>query len=89
MSDSAKKGQFGKQKKVKVNGTEYTLQHPGTMWYLELDDRSKDMNGNIMKSVYIPELINTVVIDPVKDISEYGIGELEALVSEIETFLRE
>lgn len=75
---------------VTVRGKKYRLQHPGAKWYLRHTDKSRDRNGVIQSLDYIQGLFDNVVIDPagLKTEDFESVGELEALVTEIEQFLR-
>lgn len=81
---------MSKQKTVPVGGTDYTLQHPGVRWYLQNTDRHKTRGGNMNSEAYIGSLLENVVIEPKVKIDDFeSLGDLEKLVSEIESFLRE
>ncbi|SFM35842.1 hypothetical protein [Salibacterium qingdaonense] len=82
---------MAKQGKITVNGQEYTVQHPGAMWYLELNDRHRASNGIPNQAPYARELIEEVVKQPklsVEDFQEDILGLQEA-VKAIERFLGE
>ena len=84
---------MAKQKKVTVNGTEYTLQSVSPTWYFNHNDEC----GGKRKTVnYIDGLIKNIVISP-KEVSTQGISYFEEaedistpekLMTEIESFLR-
>ncbi len=78
-----------RQHKVTVEGTEYTLQHPGAFWYLEMKDRCKNANGVLMESKYSREMLENVVVKPQVTPEEFGedIIALTQLVNEAENFL--
>ena len=87
---------MAKQKKVTVNGTEYTLQSVSPTWYFNHNDEC-GMTGGKRKTVnYIDGLIKNIVISP-KEVSTQGISYFEEaedistpekLMTEIESFLR-
>lgn len=77
------------QKKVTVNGVEYTLQHPGAMWYIEMTDRARNQFGVRQTASYYEELFKNVVVSPqisVEDFEE-DISSVYTLGREIEIFL--
>lgn len=78
-----------RQKQVKVEGKDYTLQHPGAYWYLEMKDRCKNANGVLMESKYTREMLDNVVIQPKVTPEDFGedIIALTTLVNEAENFL--
>ncbi|TDX43703.1 hypothetical protein [Orenia marismortui] len=77
----------GKKKTVKVNGKDYTLQHPGIRWFIKHSDSSKDTQGNFSNEKYIDGLLENVVIQQVTMEDFDSISALRELVDEIETFL--
>jgi len=78
-----------RQTQVKVEGKEYTLQHPGAYWYLEMKDRCKNANGVLMESKYTREMLDNVVVQPQVTPEDFGedIIALTTLVNEAENFL--
>lgn len=78
------------QKKVEVEGTEYTLQHPGAYWYIECLDRCKNSQGVLQIAKYSKELLENVVVHPKvsfeKDF-QYDAVTPSLIVAEVETFL--
>lgn len=80
---------MAKQKKVTVGEKEYTLQHPGAMWYLECMDRCKNKHGVLQVAKYSKELIENVVVAPQTTVSDFDddIVGITQLVGEIESFL--
>ncbi|MEK4219959.1 hypothetical protein NYE57_18140 [Bacillus sp. FSL L8-0222] len=82
---------FGKQKKVTIQGTEYTLQHPGTKRNVELQDEAINVNTGKPNSAGLYELyMKEVVVDP-KVSYEYfdenpGFNEL---MREVSSFLND
>lgn len=87
---------MAKQKKVKVNGTEYTLQSVSPRWYYEHNDNCKMATNSRNTAEYVDGLLKNVVIEP-KEVSNEGmdyfdrqddISSVEKLTNEIESFLR-
>ncbi len=88
---------MAKQKKVTVNGTEYTLQSVSPSWYFEHNDEC-GMTGGGKRSMskYVDGLLKNVVIDPAEIKAEglsyfdnkEDISTPEKLIGEIESFLR-
>lgn len=77
------------QKKVKVEGVEYTLQHPGAYWYLQCIDRNKNQFGVLQVSTYSKDLMETVVVQPKVSFEDFPYDAVtpSLIVSEIENFL--
>lgn len=87
---------MARQKKVKVNGVEYTLQSVSPRWYYEHNDNCKMASTSRNTADYVDGLLKNVVIEP-KEISNEGmdyfdrqddIKSVEELTNEIESFLR-
>ncbi|MFT9493420.1 hypothetical protein [Anaerosolibacter sp.] len=78
-----------KQKKVKVNEVEYTIQSIPFMSYVEMQDRHKNRHGVIMQAGYIKELMESCVVDPSVSMSDFDddFSSAQMLINEIETFL--
>lgn len=85
---------MAKQKSVKVNGKEFTLQSVSPRWYLELNDRNGMTGGKKNTAGYIDELFKNVVVSPAEvqatglDFFGDDIDSVEKLLSEVESFLR-
>lgn len=80
----------GTQKQVTVEGKEYTLQHPGVRAGVQLRDRSKDINGNMVEEKLYTELMNHVVVNPKvtwETVEEIGSKAFTELMKEASTFL--
>ncbi|KIO58726.1 hypothetical protein B4143_4353 [Bacillus subtilis] len=80
---------FGKQKKVTIQGTEYTLQHPGTRRSIEFNDEAININTGMFSSAKLYELyMKEVVVEPKVsyDYFDKKPGFLE-LMKEVQTFL--
>lgn len=78
------------QATVTINEVEYTLQHPGVRAGVQLRDRSKDMNGNIVEEKFYTELMNHVIVSPRVNwdsADEMGNAAFNELMKEASTFL--
>lgn len=78
------------QKTVTIEEVEYTLQHPGVRAGVQLRDRSKDMNGQIVEEKYYGELMKHVVVNPKvtwDSVEEIGNKAFSELMKEASTFL--
>lgn len=80
-------------KKIEVEEREYTLQHPGYAWYLDVTDNSR-ATGAPRQKYLIEQYLEHVVVDPagltIKDIEddkELNMLHLLKLSGEIEKFL--
>jgi len=80
---------MAKQTTVKVNGVEYTLQHPGARWYLQVIDRHTNAKGNLERTGYTEEILEHVVVNPKVSIEDFDddLGSLMELVRKAESFL--
>lgn len=79
----------GTQKVVKVEGIDYTLQHPGVREFVRLQDRVKDDNGHPSNEKYSEEVMKIVVVDPKVDWDYFEEHEgYEELIKEAGQFLR-
>lgn len=89
---------MAKQKKVTVNGEEYTLQSVSPTWYFGVnDDCGMTGGGRRDTTKYIDTMLKNVVISPA-EVKADGISYFdekddiktpEKLIKAIETFLRE
>ena len=88
---------MAKQKKVTVNGMEFTLQSVSPSWYMDHNDACGMTGGKRRTADYMDGLFKNVVIAP-KEVNNEGMGYFdrtedistpEKLLSEIESFLRE
>ena len=80
---------FG-QKKVTVDGVEYTLQKIPFRSYLDMEDRCTNRNGILQKSPYLTELFKHCVVNPRTTLEDFD-GNFSAaseLAGEIESFLK-
>lgn len=88
---------MARQKKVKVNDVEYTLQSVSPQWYMEINDECGMTGGKRDTAKYIDEMFKNVVVAPPeikgKGIEYFNemedIDSTEKLLKEIESFLRE
>ena len=87
---------MAKQKKVKVNDKEYTLQSPGYRWYLETVENNTPRGKASPSQVnMIDDYLEHVVVDPDVTIEDFedeeqkrgGFKALMKLITECETFL--
>ncbi|SMB95350.1 hypothetical protein SAMN00017405_0387 [Desulfonispora thiosulfatigenes DSM 11270] len=79
-----------KQKTVKINGKEFTIQRIPFKSYMDMIDRHSNKYGILMKSPYIEELFKHCVINPKIKMSDFD-DDFETagkLVNEIESFLQ-
>lgn len=89
---------MARQKKVTINGQEYTLQSVSPTWYYDINDKYGMTGSGRKKTIkYMDELFKNCVIAPV-DITNQGVEyfeqvddfkSMEELVAEIESFLRD
>lgn len=85
----AKTAQNG-QKVVNIDGVDYTLQHPGVRAGVQLRDRSKDFNGNMVEEKLYDEMMKHVIVDPKvtwETAEEIGGKAFQDLMKEASTFL--
>lgn len=96
LSERSYRKYMAKQKKVTVNGTEYTLQSVSPTWYFNHNDECGMTGGKRKTAEYIDGLFKNVVISP-KEVNTQGmsyfedtddIATPEKLMGEIESFLR-
>lgn len=75
---------------VIVGGKEYRLQHPGVKWYMENIDDSRDARGAMSVGKYTQNLLDNVVVSPagLKMDDFDSVGEMEALIQQVDRFLR-
>ncbi len=97
LSERSYRKYMAKQKKVKVNGTEFTLQSISPRAYFDLNDSCGMTGGKKATAKYLDGLFRNVVIEP-KEVSAKGLDYFEdaddidgpeKLLKEIESFLRE
>ncbi len=78
------------QKTVTIDEKEYVLQHPGVRAGVQLRDRSKDFNGNIVEEKLYDELMKHVIVSPKvswETAEEIGHKAFQELMKEASTFL--
>lgn len=74
---------------MKIGDKELTLQRPGTMWFLDLVDNSKDRNGNVRSAKMVQGLLENVVIEPANmQVDDLTINEVEQLQIKVGEWLR-
>ncbi|MDK2600259.1 hypothetical protein QO179_20190 [Bacillus stercoris] len=80
---------FGKQKKVTIQGTEYTLQHLGTRRMVELQDEAVNLNTGKPTSADLYDLyMKEVVVDPKVNYEYFDEHEgFMELMREVQSFL--
>lgn len=89
---------MARQKKITVNGIDFTLQSVSPRWYLDTnDDCGMTGRGKRHSADYMDRMIKNCVISP-SEIASAGLAYFdekddiktpEELISEIESFLRE
>jgi len=85
-----KMAQNGQQKTVEVNGTEYTLQHPGVHEAIKMISAAKDDRGFSDEEKFFGSLIKKVVVSPRitwETADEIGMENFMALMKEASSFL--
>lgn len=78
------------QKTVTIDETEYVLQHPGVRAGVQLRDRAKDINGNLVEEKFYDELMKHVIVSPKVNwdsADEMGNAAFNELMKEASTFL--
>ncbi|MDO4719638.1 MAG: hypothetical protein Q4A78_03165 [Peptostreptococcaceae bacterium] len=80
---------FGiEQKKITVNGTEYTMQNMPFKQYYEMQERCQDKHGNLLATKFYPEIFDHVIIDPKVSWDDFdSIEELEDVIRAATSFL--
>lgn len=80
---------IGTQKQVTVEGTEYTLQHPGTREYLRIQDRIQEGTGIPSNEKLAEEIFKHVIVEPKVNFDYFDENDgFEELFKEATTFLR-
>ena len=88
---------MARQKKVKIDGQEFTLQSVSPTWYMECNDRHGMTGSKKKTAAYMDEMFKNIVVEP-KELNNEGMKYFderedlytaERLFSEIEAFLRE
>lgn len=77
------------QKKVTIDGVDYTLQHPGARWVMQMTDRTTGPNGFPLAEKTTDEILEYVVVSPKVTIDDFDddFQGLQQLVSEAQAFL--
>lgn len=95
LSERSYRKYMARQKKVTVNGMEFTLQSVSPRWYFDLNDRCGMTGGRRKTAEYMDELFKNVVVEP-KEVSTNGLDYFEEtediktagkLLTEVEHFL--
>lgn len=80
---------IGTQKKVTVEGIEYTLQHPGSLEYTRIQDRMVNDSGVPSAEKTAKEMFNHVIVDPKVSFEYFDEHDgMEEVLKEAMTFLR-
>ncbi len=97
LSERSYRKYMARQKKVTVNGKDYTLQSVSPKWYFEVNDRYNMTGGKKNTAGYVDEMFKNVVVEPLEvktqgleyfcDMDD-GIAVAETLLMEAESFLR-
>lgn len=97
LSERSYRKHMARQKKVTVNGQDYTLQSVSPRWYFDVNDRCGMTGGKKNTAGYVDEMLKNVVIEPPEiktkgleyfNDMEDGIAATEQLLTEVESFLR-
>lgn len=84
-----KMAKIGTQKKVTVEGVEYTLQHPGSREYTRIQDRMVGDNGVHSSEKMAEEMFKHIIVDPKVSFEYFDENEgMEQVLKEAMTFLR-
>lgn len=78
------------QKTVTIDEKEFVLQHPGVRAGVQLRDRAKDINGNLVEEKFYGELMKHVIVSPRvswESADELGNAAFNELMKEASTFL--
>lgn len=80
---------FGiEQKKITINGTEYTMQNMPFKQFYEMQERNRDANGNIIASKLYQEIFDHVIIAPKVTWDDFeSTDEIEELMKAAFSFL--
>ncbi|MFP7735510.1 hypothetical protein ACLHDF_19225 [Priestia aryabhattai] len=82
-------GKLGKTKTVTISGIDYTLQHPGTEAWLDIQDRIQVGNGVTSNKQMAKEVFTHVVVEPRVNFAYFDEHDgMEELLNESITFLR-
>ena len=97
LSERSYRKYMARQKKVTINGQDYTLQSVSPRWYFDANDRHGMTGGKKNTAGYVDEIFKNVVVEPPEIKAqgiEYfcdtddGIEVTEQLLTEVESFLR-
>ncbi|MFC2948532.1 hypothetical protein [Virgibacillus sediminis] len=88
-SEVDKMPKLGTKKTVEIEGIEYTLQHPGTRAYAQIQDRIQLGGGKVSSEKMSEELFKHVVVEPKVSFEYFDEHDgYEEVVEEAMTFLR-
>jgi len=78
------------QKKVTIDGVEYTMQKIPFRSYLEMEDRCTNRAGILQKVPYLSELFKHCVVSPKVTLESFddNFGAASELAGEVENFLK-
>lgn len=80
---------IGTQKTIKVEGIEYTLQHPGTREFVRIQDRAQTETGLPSTEKLAEEVFKHVVVNPKVDFEYFDEHDgFDEVLKESLTFLR-
>lgn len=80
---------IGTKKQVEIEGTEYTLQHPGTRAYTQIQDRIQREGGKMSSEKLAEELFKHVIVEPKVDFDYFDEHDgFDEVIEEAMTFLR-
>lgn len=75
------------QKKVTINGTEYTLQKVFPSAWYKMKDKSKNQHGVAQEEKLYQDILKHVVVDPKKKMDDFtDLNEFEELMKEATRF---
>lgn len=84
-----KMAKAGTQKTVKIEGKDYTFQHPGVREFVRIQDRIKDDNGHPSNEKFAEEIFKHVAVEPKVNWNYFEENEgYEEFMSEAGSFLR-
>ncbi|WP_088005603.1 hypothetical protein [Indiicoccus explosivorum] len=80
---------LGSKKVVEVEGTEFTLQHPGTRAYTQIQDRIQREGGMMSSEKLSEEIFKHVIVEPKVDFEYFDENDgYEEVITEAMNFLR-
>lgn len=80
---------IGTKKQVKVEGQEFTFQHPGTRGFAQMQDRIQLEGGKMSSEKLSEEIFKHVIVEPKVDFEYFDEHDgYEEVISEAMNFLR-